>query len=184
MQDLVPWSGIEPRSPELVAQSLSHWTTREVPRNRSGEPRWKPQRVTNMNYYIVFTATIPAFGTSSLCFILFVLLSFPFQLQGVPTDFQKHTFFFLGLKWSKTLQSLCLPPTSRSSACLYSVGNFSQRISLFREMRTGRNKWNQIINVVVKHSQGLSVPSQGLQIIFWATACELSYTESPTRWRS
>ena len=29
--DLVPWSGIEPRPPELRAQSLSHWTTREVP---------------------------------------------------------------------------------------------------------------------------------------------------------
>ena len=30
-QDLVPWSGIEPRFPALRAQSLSHWTTREVP---------------------------------------------------------------------------------------------------------------------------------------------------------
>ena len=27
---LVPWSGIKPVSPELGAQSLNHWTTREV----------------------------------------------------------------------------------------------------------------------------------------------------------
>ena len=30
---LVPWPGIEPRTPALGAWSLSHWTTREVPRN-------------------------------------------------------------------------------------------------------------------------------------------------------
>ena len=29
MWDLVPQSGIEPRSPILGAQSLSHWTTRD-----------------------------------------------------------------------------------------------------------------------------------------------------------
>ena len=29
---LVPWSGIEPGSPALEVLSLSHWTTREVPR--------------------------------------------------------------------------------------------------------------------------------------------------------
>ena len=29
--DLVPWPGMEPRPPALGAQSLSHWTTREVP---------------------------------------------------------------------------------------------------------------------------------------------------------
>ena len=31
MWDLVPWPGIEPGPPALGAQSLSHWTTREVP---------------------------------------------------------------------------------------------------------------------------------------------------------
>ena len=31
MWDLVPWPGIEPRPPALGAQSLKHWTTREVP---------------------------------------------------------------------------------------------------------------------------------------------------------
>ena len=31
MQDLVPPPGMEPRPPALGVQSLSHWTTREVP---------------------------------------------------------------------------------------------------------------------------------------------------------
>ena len=31
MWDLVPWPGIELRSPALGAQSLSHWASREVP---------------------------------------------------------------------------------------------------------------------------------------------------------
>ena len=31
MRDLVPWPGIEPGPPALGAQSLTHWTTREVP---------------------------------------------------------------------------------------------------------------------------------------------------------
>ena len=31
MWDLVPWPGIEPESPALGAQSLSHWTIREAP---------------------------------------------------------------------------------------------------------------------------------------------------------
>ena len=33
MQDLAPCPGIEPRPPALGVQSLSHWTTREVPEN-------------------------------------------------------------------------------------------------------------------------------------------------------
>ena len=32
IRDLVPWLGIKSRSPALGAKSLSHWTTREVPR--------------------------------------------------------------------------------------------------------------------------------------------------------
>ena len=31
MWDLVPQPGIEPRPPALGVQSLTHWTTREVP---------------------------------------------------------------------------------------------------------------------------------------------------------
>ena len=30
--DLVPWPGIEPSPPALGARSLSHWTTKEIPR--------------------------------------------------------------------------------------------------------------------------------------------------------
>ena len=33
MWDQVPWTGIELQPPALGAQSLSHWTTREVPEN-------------------------------------------------------------------------------------------------------------------------------------------------------
>ena len=33
IRDLVPWPGIEPGPPALGTQSLSHWTTREVPRS-------------------------------------------------------------------------------------------------------------------------------------------------------
>ena len=31
MQDLLPWPWIEPKAPDLGAQNLSHWTTKEVP---------------------------------------------------------------------------------------------------------------------------------------------------------
>ena len=31
MQDLVPWPVVKPRTPALGAQSLSQWTTREIP---------------------------------------------------------------------------------------------------------------------------------------------------------
>ena len=32
MWDLVPWPGVKPGPPALGAQSLTHWTTREVPK--------------------------------------------------------------------------------------------------------------------------------------------------------
>ena len=35
MWDLVPWPVVEPGSPALEAQSLSHWTTKEVPQIHS-----------------------------------------------------------------------------------------------------------------------------------------------------
>ena len=55
-------------------------------------------------------------------------------------------------------------PSPMSSACLLSVKNCTQRISLIREMRTCRNKGKQRRpnNVVIKHSQGPLVSSQGL----------------------
>ena len=71
-----------------------------------------------------------------------------------------------------------LAPCPMFSACLLSLENFSQ--SLVREMKNTETKENsQRIpnnnNVVIKHSQGPLVPSQGLQIIFWAISYELSY---------
>ena len=53
------------------------------------------------------------------------------------------------------------------SACVLPVENFSQRISLITEMRKAETKENRQRklnnnNVVIKHSQGLLVLSQGL----------------------
>ena len=60
-----------------------------------------------------------------------------------------------------------LHATPMSSACLLSVENCSQRISLIREMRACRNKGKQSKetdnnNVVIKHSQEPLGPSQEL----------------------
>ena len=59
------------------------------------------------------------------------------------------------------------PPHPTVSACLFSVENFSQRISLIREIRNAETKENSQKrlnnnNVVIKHSQGLLALSQGL----------------------
>ena len=76
------------------------------------------------------------------------------------------------LEWicpSETERDLVvLPPMS--SAGLLSVENFSQRISLIREMRNAETKENSQRrlnnnnnnNVVIKHGQGPLVLSQGL----------------------
>ena len=55
-----------------------------------------------------------------------------------------------------------------SSVCLLYVENFSQRISLIREMRNAeikensQRRLNNNNNVVIKHGQGPLVLSQGL----------------------
>ena len=71
------------------------------------------------------------------------------------------------LKWSRTPWSLLTPPRPTSYSCLFSVENFSQRISLIREIRNAETKENSQKrlnnnNVVIKHSQGPLVLSQGL----------------------
>ena len=43
MWDLVPWSGIELGPPTLGARSLSHWTTREVPRQWHSKNEREPR---------------------------------------------------------------------------------------------------------------------------------------------
>ena len=55
MWDLVPWSGIEPGSPALGAQSLSNWTTREAPQLIGSDARIQTQvvwcQITYSNLY-------------------------------------------------------------------------------------------------------------------------------------
>ena len=45
-----------------------------------------------------------------------------------------------GVKWSRTLIVLPIHPPLMSSACLLSVENFSQKISLIREVRHTKTK--------------------------------------------
>ena len=62
------------------------------------------------------------------------------------------------------------PPPTMSSAFLLSVENFNQRINLIRVVRNAETTENFVSilrrlnnnNVVIKHSQGLLVLSQGL----------------------
>ena len=56
------------------------------------------------------------------------------------------------------------PPPPSPVLAFFSVENFSQRISLIREERNAETKQRRLNNnnVVIKHSQGLLVPSQGL----------------------
>ena len=72
------------------------------------------------------------------------------------------------VKHSTTYRLCCPPPQPpRSFACRLSVDNFSQRVSLIRELRNAETKENSqrkpnTNNVVIKHRQGDLVPSQGL----------------------
>ena len=68
---------------------------------------------------------------------------------------------------TETEQDRVVLAPSMSPACLLPVENFSQRISLIREVRNAKTKENnqrrlKNNNVVFRHSQGLSVLSQGL----------------------
>ena len=68
-------------------------------------------------------------------------------------------------------------PCSQPAFCLWK--NFSQRISLTREVRKRRNEGSSQRrpnnNDVTKHNQRPFVPPQGLQIIFRTISCEMSY---------
>ena len=62
---------------------------------------------------------------------------------------------------------LATPQPPMSSVCFLPVENFNQRISLIRKVRNAKTKENSQRrlnnnNIVIKHSQGLLVPSQGL----------------------
>ena len=74
----------------------------------------------------------------------------------------------VGVEQSRTLWSLTTP---MSSACLLSVENFSQRISVIREGRNVETKGNsqrRLNNksVIIKHSQGPLVLFQGPKVLF------------------
>ena len=69
-------------------------------------------------------------------------------------------------KTERTVWSLPRPPPM-SSACLLHTENFSQRIRLIREVRNAETKENDQRrlnnnNIIIKHSQGPLVLSQGL----------------------
>ena len=62
---------------------------------------------------------------------------------------------------------MILAPHTMSSACLLPAENFSQKISLIREVRNAETKENSQRrlnnnNAVIKHGQGPLVLSQGL----------------------
>ena len=62
---------------------------------------------------------------------------------------------------------MVLAPTTMFSACLLPAENFSQRVSLIREVRNAETKENSLRrisnnNVVIKHGQGPLVLCQGL----------------------
>ena len=64
-----------------------------------------------------------------------------------------------------------VPHAIMSSACLLSVENFSQKVSLIREVRNVETKGNSLKrlndkNVLIKHSQGPLLLSHGPYIIF------------------
>ena len=84
--------------------------------------------------------------------------------------------------WNGTWPSSSPPPTPALHPppvfCLWK--NFSQRISLIRKVRKSQAKKNTQTgtnnnSLVSKQRQGHLVPAQGLQIIFGAMCCELSY---------
>ena len=88
------------------------------------------------------------------------------------------------LTWSRALWSL--PPPRPQPA--FSLGNISQRTSVIREVRNAETKEDSQRrpnnnNVVTRHSQGLVVPSQRLEIIFWAISCELMHRYWKPRWK-
>ena len=74
MWDLVPWPGIEPGPPALGVQSLTHWTTREVPESifesqyTPGDSRLLQRRLGKAQTYIqAFLASIINITSPWIC---------------------------------------------------------------------------------------------------------------------
>ena len=72
MWDLIPWPGIEPGSPALGVQSLSHWTTREVPQGETfdfdanyGRSLWRAWHHLTYNVKLSLCFCVGAQGTGA-----------------------------------------------------------------------------------------------------------------------
>ena len=78
--------------------------------------------------------------------------------------------------WNRAKPYGLCPPCPQPAFCLWK--NFSQRISLIRDLRKCRNKGKQSTktnnSLVIKHSWEPLVLPQGLWIAFWAITYELS----------
>ena len=82
MWNLVPWEGIEPRTPAWRARRLSHWAATEVPVIIS----WVSVYVSLVNYQSLSLCFYPPCLQSYLLALLFLLSSFsptvlPYSLQ-------------------------------------------------------------------------------------------------------
>ena len=74
------------------------------------------------------------------------------------------------LKWARTLWSLTTPHPPRPLPTFCLLKTFSQRVILIREVRTAETKENS--QRIPNNNNAVS--KQGLEIILWATSCELS----------
>ena len=99
MWDIVPWSGLEPRSPPLRVWSLSHWTTKEVP------------IVTDINHNMIHLYGINSALTWVVFYAATVNVHWPFSLllqfyfyDCIPVDLRAK-------KKKKRLKSFTVTPT-------------------------------------------------------------------------
>ena len=98
MQDLVPRPGIEPRPPALGAWSLTHWTTREVPRSM----------ILLFVFFLSPLHFLPLFTFSCLFSIIWIYLKFLFvnwplfySCCSRGYNIYRHTSFYCALLyWS------------------------------------------------------------------------------------
>ena len=108
MWDLVP--GIEPRPPVLGAQSLSHWTTREVPKMVSIIPNLeKTEAQTRLSPSGLLTQLCRAYMGASWSSSAWPQVLSPNEMRSNPGS----TSFSVG---ASCLGSLCL------SFCIYKIG--------------------------------------------------------------
>ena len=101
VRDLVPWPGMKPGPPALGAQSLSHWTTREV-----------PQRAFKYGSYYYFDKQLLNYTEELACseyqaLLLKTVYQFTLILKEKPEENQ--TVLANQTPWSSLLNSWCQP---------------------------------------------------------------------------